>query len=200
MNPLPLSSKIEAILFWKAEPISIKKLASLLGEKPEKVKIALEELRTALQGRGVTLVQTDDDVMLGTAKELSPVIEQLAKDELTRDLGKAGLETLSIVLYQGPISRADIDYIRGVNSQFILRALLIRGLVERVDNPADARSFLYKTTLDLLSHLGISRLQDLPEYDKVRADITSFKQETREQQSTPGGAETNPSPDATMTA
>ena len=128
----------------------------------------------------MTLVQTDEDVMLGTAKELSPLIEQLTKEELTRDLGKAGLETLSIVLYQGPISRADIDYIRGVNSQFILRALLIRGLVERVDNPTDARSYLYKPTLDLLSHLGVSKIADLPEYEQVKKDIETFKQTTEE--------------------
>lgn len=170
-----LAAKIEAILFWKAEPVSVKKLASLLNEKVEKVKIALDELATALQGRGLTLVQTDDDVMLGTAKEASALIEQLTKDELTRDLGKAGLETLSIILYQGPISRADIDYIRGVNSQFIVRNLLIRGLVERSDNPADARSYLYKTTLDLLSHLGISKITELPEYEAVRKDIETFK-------------------------
>ena len=175
-----LSAKIEAILFWKAEPVSIKKLASLLSSDQAKIseddiKAGLVELEKTLAGRGVTLVQTDEDVMLGTAKELSPLIEQLTKDELTRDLGKAGLETLSIVLYQGPISRADIDYIRGVNSQFILRALLIRGLVERVDNPADARSYLYKTTLDLLSHLGVGKASELPEYEQVRKDIESFK-------------------------
>lgn len=175
-----LSAKIEAILFWKAEPISVKKLASLLDEKVEAVQIGLVELEKSLQGRGVTLVQTDEDVMLGTAKDLSPLIEKLTKDELTRDLGKAGLETLSIILYQGPISRADIDYIRGVNSQFILRALLIRGLVERIDNPADARSYLYKTTLDLLAHLGVSKLQELPEYEAVRKDIETFKQNQNE--------------------
>jgi segregation and condensation protein B len=170
-----LSAKIEAILFWKAEPVSVKKLASLLNESVENVQGGLAELGVSLQGRGLTLVQTDDQVMLGSARELSPIIEQLTRDELTRDLGKAGIETLSIILYQGPIARADIDYIRGVNSQFIVRNLLIRGLVERVDNPADARSFLYKTTLDLLSHLGISKITDLPEYEAVRKDIETFK-------------------------
>ncbi len=174
-DQLSLPAKIEAILFWKAEPVALKKLASLLNEKPEAIKAALAELESALKGRGITLVQTDEEVMLGTAKELSPLIEQLTKDELTRDLGKAGLETLSIVLYQGPISRADIDYIRGVNSQFILRSLLIRGLVERVDNPADARSFLYKPTLELLAHLGVSKVSDLPEFEQVKKDIESFK-------------------------
>jgi segregation and condensation protein B len=175
---MDLAAKIEAILFWKAEPVATKKLAQLLGVNAIALKDGLAALENSLKGRGVTLVQTDEEVMLGTAKELSPLIEQLTKDELTRDLGKAGLETLSIVLYQGPISRADIDYIRGVNSQFILRSLLIRGLVERVDNPADARSYLYKPTLDLLSHLGVSKIADLPEYEQVRNDIASFKQST----------------------
>jgi len=185
-----LSAKIEAILFWKAEPVSLKKLASLLNVKAEQVKEGLIELEKNLSGRGVTLVQTDEDVMLGTARELSTLIEQLTKDELTRDLGKAGLETLSVILYQGPISRADIDYIRGVNSQFILRALLIRGLVERVENPADARSFLYKTTLELLSHLGISKVTDLPEYEQVRKDIEAFKLTTNEAEGVQSEAKT----------
>lgn len=173
-----LSAQLEAILFWKTEPVSFKKLAELLKVDVPTVKTTVQELENALNGRGLTIVQTDQEVMLGTAKELSSLIEQLTKEELTRDLGKAGLETLSIVLYQGPISRADIDYIRGVNSQFILRNLLVRGLVERVDNPNDARSFLYKTSLQLLAHLGLSKVEDLPEYAGVRTDIEAFKQST----------------------
>ncbi len=210
-----LSAKLEAILFWKAEPVSFKKLTQLLlTEKTaisEAVKVTeadikagLTELETALKNRGsgLTLVQTDTEVMLGTAKEFSPLIEQLTKEELSRDLGKAGLETLSIVLYQGPISRADIDYIRGVNSQFILRNLLIRGLVERIDNPKDARSFLYKTTLDLLAHLGVSKIEELPEYEKVRADIEAFKSQNIEQstESTQSTDTTTTPADATIGA
>lgn len=186
---MELPKKIEAILFWKAEPVGVRKLASLLGVEVQAVRAGLIELENALQGRGITLVQTDDEVMLGTAKELSPLIEQLTKDELTRDLGRAGLETLSIVLYQGPISRAEIDYIRGVNSQFILRALLIRGLVERVDNPADARSYLYKPTLDLLSHLGIAKLAELPEYEQVRNEIEGFKQNAEHEKTAPAATD-----------
>lgn len=175
-----ISSRIEAILFWKAEPVSIKSLASLTGESVERVRTGLKELESALKekGRGLSLIQTDDDVMLGTARGLSPLIEKLAKEELSRDLGKAGLETLSIILYQGPISRPNIDYIRGVNSQFIIRNLLIRGLIERVENPNDARGFIYKPTLALLAHLGISKVEDLPDYEQVRKDIESYKTST----------------------
>ena len=109
-----LSAQLEAILFWKAEPVSFKKLATLLSTEGAKlsesdIKVGLLELENTLKGHGLTLVQTDSEVMLGTSKELSPLIEQLTKEELSRDLGKAGLETLSIVLYQGPISRADIS-------------------------------------------------------------------------------------------
>ncbi len=181
---MPISQQVEAILFWKAEPVSIKKLATLLGADVATIQQGLADLEQTLKGRGLTLVRTDEEVMLGTAKELSPLIEQLTKDELSRDLGKAGLETLSIILYQGPISRADIDYIRGVNSQFIVRNLLIRGLVERIENPKDARSFLYKTTLQLLSHLGVSKIEDVPEYEQVRRDIDGFKQSHAEPQPT----------------
>lgn len=181
---MPISQQLEAILFWKAEPVAFKKLASLLNVGVDAVLSGLQELEVALKGRGLTLVRTDSEVMLGTAKDLSPLIEQLTKDELTRDLGKAGLETLSIILYQGPISRADIDHIRGVNSQFILRNLLIRGLVDRVENPKDARSFLYKTTIQLLSHLGISKIENLPEYEQVRNDIENFKRSQSEPQPT----------------
>ncbi len=170
-----LSQKIEAVLFWKAEPISVKKLAALLEADQAAVISALNELETILKGRGISLVRTEDEVMLGTSKDFSALIEKLTKEELTRDLGKAGLETLSIILYQGPLSRADIDYIRGVNSQFILRNLLIRGMIERIDSPTDARSFLYKTSLTLLAHLGISKIEDLPEYNEVRKDIETFK-------------------------
>lgn len=170
-------ARLEAILFFKAEPLSIKKLAQILKADETEVKNALQILKEKLLGRGVTLIEKDDEVMLGTAAEASGIIEELSKEELSRDLGKAGLETLSIVLYRGPITRSGIDYIRGVNSTFILRNLLIRGLVEKIPNPKDQRSFLYRATFDLLSHLGISRVEDLPEYGNTNESIEKFVEE-----------------------
>lgn len=177
--PILLSSQIEAVLFYKAEPLSVKRLAQILKKDEKDIKNALTELREELKGRGLTLVEWEDEVTLGTSKEVSALIETLTKEELVKDLGKAGLETLSIILYQGPLSRAEIDYIRGVNSNFILRNLLIRGLIERVDNPNDHRSFHYKPTLELISHLGLSKITDLPDYDAVRGDIENFKNEEK---------------------
>ncbi len=172
---ISLDAKIEALLFWKAESVSTKKLGEILGVSVEEIEVAVQELQTKLAGRGLSLLRFENDITLGTAKNMSAIIEQLTKEELVKDLGKAGLETISIILYQGPISRAEIDYIRGVNSNFIIRNLLIRGLVEKVSNPKDQRSFLYKPTLELLSFLGTESTDKLPEYEKVRADIAAFK-------------------------
>ncbi len=179
-TPLSLASQIEALLFWKAESISIKKIASILEKSVEEIKTAITELNQNLEGRGLTLIEHDEEVTLGTSKHAASLIEKLNKEELSRDLGKAGLETLSIILYQGPVSRADVDYIRGVNSQFIIRNLLVRGLIEKLDNPKDQRSFLYKPTLELLSYLGISKVEDIPEFEKVKVDIENFKTQTLE--------------------
>jgi segregation and condensation protein B len=171
---MTLDAKIESILFWKAEPISISKIAKILEISEVEVKGAIETLEKNLQGRGLALVMKDDEVTLRTAPEMSGVIEKLTKEELSRDLGKAGLETLSIILYQGPISRKEIDYIRGVNSNFIVRNLLVRGLIEKVENPRDQRSFLYKPTFELLSFMGISKIEDLPEYATVKKELEVF--------------------------
>ena len=172
MEELSLDSQIEAILFWKGEPQTIKKLAASLGKKEEEIKAGLEILKEKIKDRGLELVYKDEEVMLGTASRLSHIIERLTKEELVRDLGRAGLETISIIAYKGPISRAEIDYIRGVQSNFILRNLQIRGLVEKITNEKDHRSFLYRPTFELLSFLGVSKIEDLPEYEKVKLEFT----------------------------
>ncbi len=185
MESLPnmnLESQIESVLFWKAEPISIKKLASILSKDENEIKEAISKLHQSLKGRGITIIENSDEITLGTSKENSELIKFLIKEDLTKDLGKAGLETLSIIIYQGPLSRAEIDYIRGVNSQFIIRNLLIRGLIEKVDNPKDQRSFLYKPTLELLSYLGISKIEEMPDFESVKNDINNFKIQTKDEQ------------------
>lgn len=172
---MTLDAKIEAALFWRAEPASVARLAKILGASEQEVWSALTSLEEKLKGRGVALVRKDDEITLRSAPEASTLIEGLAKEELSRDLGKAGLETLSIILYQGPIARRDIDYIRGVNSSFILRNLLVRGLVEKVENTENRRSFVYRPSFELLSYLGLSRVEDLPEYGSVREEIKVFE-------------------------
>lgn len=177
-----LSSHIEAILFFKGEPVSQKTLAKLLNATPEHVEAGIAQLKKDLEGRALTIIVKDDEYLLSTGPTVAPLIETIVKDELNRDLGKAGLETLSIVIYQGPVSRREIDYIRGVNSQFILRNLLVRGLIEKISSETDQRSFLYKPSFELLSYLGVSDIKDLPEYESARAAlIESLKKKEDEQ-------------------
>lgn len=168
---MDLEAKIEAILFWKGEPVSLKRLAFWLNETKEAVAKALDVLEKKLAERGVALLRKDDEVALGTAPALGELMGTLAKEELAGELSKASLETLTIVLYRGPVGKQEIDYIRGVNSGYTLRSLLIRGLAERLENPSDRRTYLYKPTFELLSYMGIKRLEDLPDYQAVREEI-----------------------------
>jgi len=170
-----LEKQIEAVLFWKGEPITIKKLSQIFAKTEEEISIALNNLETKISDRGIIIVRKEDEITLGTSKDTSEIIEKLTKEELVKDLGKAGLETLSIIIYQGPISRAEVDYIRGVQSTFILRNLMIRGLIEKVTNSKDQRSFLYKPSFELLSYMGISKIEDMPEFAEAKKAIEDFK-------------------------
>ncbi len=177
---MDLAKQIEAILFWKGEPVKLKKLADMFSVSLEEVNEGVKNLKENLQNRGIVLIEKEDEVMLATASEFGSLIEELTKDEISKDLGKASLETLSIILYQGPIKRSEMDYIRGVNSQFILRNLLVRGLIEKITDPKDARTFVYKPSFELLAHLGVKNIEELPEYNEVRKDIESFKMANKE--------------------
>jgi len=117
------------------------------------------------------LVEKDDSVVLGISKELSSIIDSIRKDEVTRELSKASLETLSIVLYKNGVSRSEIDYIRGVNSSFILRNLLVRGLVEKVTDIKDSRKILYRPTFETLSYMGVAHISELPNYEATISEL-----------------------------
>lgn len=173
---LNLEQKIEAILLFKNEPVSYRDLAKMLEDSVGNVRGAVRDLSKTLESRGVVLVDDGESVALGTHPKAFELIEKIQKEELSRELGRAGLETLSIVLYKGPVSRREIDYIRGVNSGFILRNLLIRGLIERTESVAGERSYTYKPTLELLRHLGVRKVEELPEYGTALAKIESFVQ------------------------
>jgi segregation and condensation protein B len=174
---MELSGRIEAVLFYKGEPVSLADLSRMVGASVEEVKAALEVLAASLSGRGVRLLIAGEQISLVTAPELSSQIETLRKEELKRDIGKAGAETLAIVLYKGPITRADIDYIRGVNSSFILRNLMMRGLVVRKEHEKDGRTFAYAASSELFEQLGITRREELPDYGTMLAKLDAFEKE-----------------------
>lgn len=161
---LTLDAKIEALLFYKGEPVSFRELSSLFKVSSEDVSNAILILEDKLGDHGLSLVKNEKEVMIGTNPSLSHFFEELRKEELTKELSRASLETLSIILYKQKVTRADIDYIRGVNSSFILRNLRVRGLIDRVE---EAKSSFYIPTLDLLSYLGVQNVSELPDFEAV---------------------------------
>ena len=172
-----LANKIEAVLFYKGEPMSLKDLAKICGVSAEELDSGLAELRTQLSGRGIALLEHDGQYTLGTHSEMSDLISALQKEELNKALSKASLEALAIILYKNGATRAEVDYIRGVNSGFTLRALAVRGLIEKTFDPNDARRTVYKPTLDLLSYMGVSNIEGLPEFDTLTQRLHSIHPE-----------------------
>ncbi len=162
---LEFASKIEAVLFWKAEPVTVDYLVKSLVVSEQQITEGLKALETSLVGRGICLVWKDNEVELRTPGAAAPIIEALNRELTSEELSKAALETLTIILYRGPISRTEIDYIRGVNSTYTLRSLLVRGLAEKIPKADDARTFLYRSTFDLLGHLGLTKITELPDYE-----------------------------------
>ncbi len=168
MASADLYSSIESILFVTGEPISIEKLKKILNATKEDIKNALEKLKTDYADRGIVLIQKENEWQFATAPTNTEIIEKMVKSEFTEELSRAALETLTIIAYRGPMTRARIEYIRGVNSVFTLRNLLMRGLIERVENPKDARSYLYSVSFDFMKTLGITKLEELPQYEELK--------------------------------
>ncbi len=175
-----LVNKIEAILFYIGEPVSINSLTKILDISKKEVVGAIKELGTILENRGVRIVEHDDEIVMVTAPELSSVIEKMVKEERERDLGRAGIETLSIIAYKGLVSKKDIEYIRGVNSQYALRSLLLRGLITRENSKTDERMVVYNITGDTLRFLGLTSVSDLPQYREMQKQL-EIKEENAEE-------------------
>lgn len=166
-----LLKKIEAILYYLTEPVSYSYLAKILEITEEEVILGIENLSEILRDRGVCLVKHNDTVTLTTTAEMSEIIEKVIKDERERDLGRASIETLAIIAYKGPVGRKEIEYIRGVNCQFALRTLLLRGLIEKKNKEGDERAFVYNITVDAIMHLGLQNISELPEYDNMKKQM-----------------------------
>jgi segregation and condensation protein B len=168
LSEIQKRAMLEAILFAYGEPMEREKLSTLLGVEQEAVGALVESLKDeyARQERGLMIIQQQDGrVMLATKPQFGEIIESFIKEELKGDLTPAVAEALALVSYFGPISRAEIDYIRGVNSSFILRQLLIRGLVERTQK---GHAYLYTASVDFLKHVGVSAVTNLPDYRKYQ--------------------------------
>jgi segregation and condensation protein B len=160
---LSLSAKIESILFVTAEPVAVSQLAAALDVSTSVVERGLNELDESLLTRGLRLQRNAGRVQLTTAPQLAELIERfLGLDSITH-LSRAALETLSIVAYQQPVTRPQIDAIRGVNSDSMLKGLLNKGLIlesGRADGPG--RPILYSTSPEFLQHFGLNSILEMP--------------------------------------
>jgi segregation and condensation protein B len=163
---LGLNALVEAILFVSPEPLSADQIASLLETTPRLIKKVFEELDETYQARGLRLQYHKNKVQITTAPEAAPILERMLELETTSTLSQAALETLSIIAYQQPITRPEIDSIRGVNSDGVLRTLLGKGLIDdvgRTDGPG--RPILYSTTPEFLKYFGLASYEELPPLD-----------------------------------
>jgi len=166
---MDLKSSLESILFLHGEPMAVSRLAKTIGAGKADIEKALAELREEYRERGIVLIENRDAWQFATNPQNREAVERFVTANFSEDLTRAALETIAIVAYQGPISRAGIEYIRGVNSSFTVRNLLVRGLVEREENPSDKRSYLYRVSMDFLKYLGLTRFDELPQYKEFRA-------------------------------
>ena len=167
-----LKQELESLLFITARPLSLKKLTELTGTDKKEVREAIAELINDYQARknsGIKVMKVGESYQMSTAGESRSTIEKYIKDEITGELTKPSQETLSIIAYRGPISKTELEQIRGVNCSLILRNLIIRGLVEAQENKEKMQTY-YQITFDFLRYLGINSQQELPDYEKLSSD------------------------------
>jgi segregation and condensation protein B len=162
-SELDLISKIECLLFIAPGAITAAQLATALEIPTAEVEKCLAELENQYLASGLRLQRHNQYIQLTTAPEAAQLIERFLGIEATSKLSRAGLETLSIIAYEQPVTRPEIDAIRGVNSDGALKSLLAKGLIQeagRAERPG--RPILYITTADFLSHFGLNSLNNLP--------------------------------------
>ncbi|MFC1612367.1 SMC-Scp complex subunit ScpB [Patescibacteria group bacterium] len=165
-----IKSQIESLLFISGNPFSIEKIAKLLNIKKKDTEKFLEELKKEYddEKRGVRIAIIDKKYQMVTDPENSKLIEKFLNQEVIGELTRPQLEALTIIAYRGPISKLDLEQIRGVNCSLILRNLMIRGLIEQKTNKDGLES--YVITHDFLKFLGLTDVKKLPDYEKLNKD------------------------------
>lgn len=158
---------LHALLFAAGEPLRKSDIAKLLDIKETEVKAALKALTASLEESGVMVIETDTEAELRTAPDAAALVKKLRENELSRDLGKASLETLAVIAYRAGTTRSEIDWVRGVNSSTSVRTLLLRGLIEGKEDPEDKRRVRYSLTTEAFGYLGIASSEQLPRADEL---------------------------------
>jgi segregation and condensation protein B len=160
-----LKNNIESLLFISHKPLSVKELGKAVGASQKEVEETISSLTEdyAVKDGGIKVLNIDDKYQLATSEDSSEVVKKFIKSEVTGELTKPSLESLTIIAYRGPISKAELELIRGVNCSVILRNLLMRGLIDSKEDKV-RMVILYNVTFDLLKYLGLSSQEELPDY------------------------------------
>ncbi len=162
------TSSIESILFVASRPLTVAQIAKALEVSPGSIEAALGEIEQKYTAScGIHFVRVEDSIQLTTNPENAEMVEKFVASDMLGELTRAQLETLTVIGYRGPLTRPEIEEIRGVNCAVILRTLLIRDLIEEHESK-DSVLPTYTLSVAALRHLGVGRVEDLPEYANIR--------------------------------
>lgn len=170
---MSIKSQLESLLFVAIKPLSLKDLTLALGYKKEEIKEALKDLSSEYneQARGLALINNNNNYQLTSSPDNAKIVRKFLKNETSGELSQPSLEALTIIAYRGPISKTELDRIRGVNCSLIIRNLLLRGLIEEKFNKVKSENF-YTVSLDFIRFLGINSVAELPNYNKLNQSET----------------------------
>lgn len=168
---MAIKSEIESLLFISPNPISIRKISDLTKKEFGEVKIICDDLvkKYKEEKRGMQIIENKQQYQMVSSPENSNLVQKFIKIETTGELTKPSLETLTIIAYRAPISKIDLDRIRGVNCSLVLRNLMIRGLIEAKHHKIKD-SIYYSPSFDFIRFLGVSNISELPDFEKLSKD------------------------------
>jgi segregation and condensation protein B len=163
-------AEIEAILFATGEPVKKQQLQKFFKLTKADLNVIITDLYDRYQQKeaGLQIIEKGGKIQLVSKPEISQVVAKFLGKALNEELSRVTLETLAVIAYRGPVTRAQIEHVRGVNSSFALRTLSLRGIVERKENPLDSRSYLYEVNFEFLKSLGLKKVEDLKDYEKLK--------------------------------
>lgn len=164
---MSLRSQIQSVLFASGKPVTIRKLAKLLDQRVADIEREVDAMLSDQRASdtGIVLVRDGEQVQLATSGTNADVVEKFVRGEQSGELTRPSLETLTIIAYRGPVTKAELEMIRGVNCSLILRNLLIRGLIR--EEAGKSEESVYRVSLEFLRWLGVSQASDLPDYEKL---------------------------------
>jgi segregation and condensation protein B len=170
---MSLKSQIESLLFIAAKPLSLNDLNKILSKDKKEIEKALIELRDIYHKNesGLQIIEQGKKYQMVSSADNAKLVQKYLEYETSGELSQASLEALTIIAYRGPISKTELERIRGVNCSLILRNLLLRGLIEE-KNSASGEDKIYSVSLDFIRFLGIENIKQVPDYERLNKDQT----------------------------